>query len=105
MQDTGRNSNKDSNMDNDMNNNDNRTRTGYTCRKYVHQDDCIFWNGVVKAKTYPIFRYAEVLLGYVEAMNEMEGSYTDEDGQVTVTRDVDQMVKYFNQKVLNIVPN
>ena len=27
----------------------------------------------------------------------MEGSYTDEDGQVTVTRDVDQMVKYFNQ--------
>ena len=30
-------------------------------------------------------------------MNEMEGSYTDEDGQVTVTRDVDQMVKYFNQ--------
>ena len=81
----------------DMNNNDNRTRTGYTCRKYVHQDDCIFWNGVVKAKTYPIFRYAEVLLGYVEAMNEMEGSYTDEDGQVTVTRDVDQMVKYFNQ--------
>ena len=45
----------------DMNNNDNRTRTGYTCRKYVHQDDCIFWNGVVKAKTYPIFRYAEVL--------------------------------------------
>ena len=31
----------------DMNNNDNRTRTGYTCRKYVHQDDCIFleWSG------------------------------------------------------------
>ena len=26
-----------------------------------------------------------------------DGSYTDEDGQVTVTRDVDQMVRYFNQ--------
>lgn len=38
-----------------------------------------------------------IVVGYVEAMNEMEGSYTDEDGQVTVTRDVDQMVKYFNQ--------
>ena len=37
------------------------------------------------------------MLGYVEAMNEMEGSYTDEDGHVTVTHDVDQMVKYFNQ--------
>lgn len=81
----------------DMNNNNNRNRTGYTNRKYVHQDDCIFWNGVIKAKTYPLCRYAEVLLGYVEAMNEMDGSYTDEDGQVTVTRDVDQMVRYFNQ--------
>lgn len=81
----------------DMNNNNNRNRTGYTNRKYVHQDDCIFWNGVMKAKTYPLFRYAEVLLGYVEAMNEMEGSYTDEEGQVTVSRDVDQMVSYFNQ--------
>ena len=30
-------------------------------------------------------------------MNEMEGSYTDEDGQATVTREADQMVKYFNQ--------
>lgn len=80
-----------------MNNNNERNRTGYTNRKYVHQDDCIFWNGVVKTKTYPWIRYAEVLLGYVEAMNEMDGSYTDEDGQVTVTRDVDQMVRYFNQ--------
>ena len=33
----------------DMNNNNNRNRTGYTNRKYVHQDDCIFWNGVIKA--------------------------------------------------------
>lgn len=81
----------------DMNNNNNRNRTGYTNRKYVHQDDCIFWNGVMKAKTYPLFRYAEVLLGYVEAMNEMDGSYTDEENGVTVSRDIDQMVSYFNQ--------
>lgn len=69
----------------------------------MHQDDCIFWNGVVKAKTYPIFRYAEVLLGYVEAMNEMEGSYTDEDGQVTVTRDVDRDGEIFQSRFV-IVP-
>lgn len=80
----------------DLNNRDYHNRTGYTCRKYVYQDDCIFWNGTMKAKTYPIIRYAEVLLGYVEAMNEMEGSYTDEAAGVTVTRDVDQMVRYFN---------
>ncbi len=80
-----------------LNNNNERNRTGYTNRKYVHQDDCIVWEGVVKAKTYPLFRYAEALLGYVEAMNEMDGSYTDEEAQVTVTRDVDQMVSYFNQ--------
>jgi starch-binding outer membrane protein, SusD/RagB family len=71
-------------------------RTGYTCRKWAHQEDYIQWEGSRKSKTYPIFRYAEVLLGYVEAMNEMEGSYTDET-EITVTRDVNEMVYYFNQ--------
>lgn len=80
----------------DLNNSDYHNRTGYTCRKYVHQDDCIFWNGSVKAKTFPVIRYAEVLLGYVEAMNEMDGSYTDEATGITVSRNVDEMVKYFN---------
>ena len=36
-------------------------------------------------------------MGYVEAMNEMEDSYTDEVTGITVTRDVSEMVKYFNQ--------
>lgn len=80
-----------------LSDNNHRNRTGYTFKKYVHQDDCIFWDGSVKAKTYPVFRYAEVLLGYVEAMNEMEGSYTDEASGITVTRNVDEMVYYFNQ--------
>ena len=79
----------------DMNNNNNRNRTGYTNRKYVHQDDCIFWNGVMKAKTYPIVRYAEVLLGYVEALNELDSPYTE--GDISITRNVDEIVKYFNQ--------
>jgi len=72
-------------------------RTGYTIRKWAHQEDNLDYWGKVKQKTYPIIRYAEVLLGYVEAMNEMENTYTDEVSGVTVNKDVMQMVKYFNQ--------
>ncbi|MFA5328092.1 MAG: RagB/SusD family nutrient uptake outer membrane protein [Prolixibacteraceae bacterium] len=75
----------------------NYNRTGYTIRKWAHQEDNRDYWGAVKPKTYPIVRYAEVLLGYVEAMNEMNGSYTDEASGVTVTKDVNQMVKYFNE--------
>ena len=55
------------------------------------------WQGQVKAKTYPIVRYAEVLLSYVEAMNEMDGSYTDEATGITVSRNIPEMIFYFNQ--------
>lgn len=71
-------------------------RTGYTCRKYANQEDYIQWEGMVKTKYYPICRYAEVLLGYVEAMNEMTQDYADGTG-VTVSRDPSQIVFYFNQ--------
>ena len=75
----------------------NYNRTGYTIRKWAHQEDNRDYWGKVKQKTYPIFRYAEIILGYVEAMNEMEDSYTDEVTGITVTRDVAEMVKHFNQ--------
>lgn len=69
--------------------------TGFTCKKYVHYvEDQL--KGIMKTKTFPIMRYAEVLLNYVEALNELEGTYTDEVNGVTVSRDVDEMVKYFN---------
>ena len=32
----------------------------------------------------------------MEALNELEGSYTDEATGITVTRDVEEMRKYFN---------
>lgn len=67
--------------------------TGYTCRKYIHPIDHFRW-GEIKPVTFPVFRYGEVLLNYVEALNELTGSYTVEDR--TVTRDVPEMVKYFN---------
>lgn len=72
-------------------------RLGYTCKKYVNQEDIMNWQGSRKPKTYPIMRYAEVLLGYVEAMNEMTEPYTDKEHGVTVSHDVQQMVYYFNQ--------
>lgn len=79
---------------------DNTNLTGYTCRKYVHQEDYIQWEGSRTTKYYPIFRYAEVLLGYVEAMNEMTEAYTatNDDGTTsTISRDPALMVSYFNQ--------
>ena len=75
----------------------NSNLTGYTCRKYVNQEDVQNWDGTNKPKAYPIFRYAEVLLGYVEAMNEMTASYTDKSSNITVSRDAAQIVYYFNQ--------
>ena len=79
---------------------DNTNLTGYTCRKYAHQEDYLQWEGTDKSKFYPIFRYAEVLLGYVEAMNEMTDAYTtttEDATQITITRDPAEIVKYFNQ--------
>lgn len=75
----------------------NYNRTGYTCRKYVNQEDYDQWEGTIKTKYYPIFRYAEVLLGYVEAMNEMTEAYTDKTTGISVSRDPAQIVFYFNQ--------
>jgi hypothetical protein len=72
-------------------------RTGYTARKYINQEDINHWNSSKRSKTFPIFRYAEVLLGYVEALNEMEGTYTDDHSGVSVTKNTSEMVFYFNQ--------
>jgi hypothetical protein len=75
------------------------SRTGYTSRKFFNQQDNYrenWGNARCREKTVPIVRYAEILLGYVEAMNEMEGSYTDPNTEVSVTRNVQEMVRYFN---------
>ena len=68
--------------------------SGYNCIKYCHPSDQP--RATTRSKYFPLIRYAEVLLNYVEAMNEMEGSYTDEEHEVTVTRNTAEMVKYFN---------
>ncbi|MDR2129981.1 MAG: RagB/SusD family nutrient uptake outer membrane protein [Odoribacteraceae bacterium] len=73
-------------------------RTGYTCKKYIHPEDNLVSGGSVRAKSFPIFRYAEILLNYVEALNELNGSYTDEATGITVTgRDAAEILPAFNQ--------
>ena len=82
------------------NNPDNYCVTGYTLRKYVHVDDA--WEGDVArqiGKSYPIIRYAEILLAYVEALNNLTQSHTLQDAEensYTLTRNIAEMRKYFN---------
>ncbi len=80
--------------------------TGYVPVKYIHPDDS--WASVSGAfrttpKPFPIIRYAEVLLEYVEALNNVNGEVTvqvaDRNGimvEETVSRDPQEMAKYFN---------
>lgn len=73
---------------------DDYNHSGYSLKKYCHPEDN--FRATVRDKEFPIFRYAETLLNYVEAMNEMESDYTDKDNNITVSRNVSEMVKYFN---------
>lgn len=67
--------------------------TGYTCRKYINPIDHFRW-GEIKAVTFPAFRYGEVLLNYVEALNELTTSHTI--GDEVISRDPAEIAKYFN---------
>lgn len=75
--------------------------TGYVPVKYIHKDDT--WKGddsEVLQKPFPIIRYAEILLSYVEALNNLSGSHTitDEEGnQYTYSRSKEEMGNYFNR--------
>lgn len=81
--------------------------TGYVIAKWIHPDDAWWGNGkTVKNKPYPIIRYAEILLSYAEALNNLTGSYTIElpskDGgsasaeTYLVSRNTDEIKKYFD---------
>ncbi|MCD0489513.1 RagB/SusD family nutrient uptake outer membrane protein [Pedobacter sp. MC2016-14] len=71
--------------------------TGYTCIKYNHHTDNMQAAGAIRAKTFPIFRYAEILLNYAEALNEMTGSYTDPTTGITVSRNLTEIQSAFNR--------
>jgi hypothetical protein len=77
------------------------TTTGYVSKKYIHPDDA--WAGTSASrlsKPFGIIRYAEILLSYVEALNNLTGEWTitgSDSIQYTFTRDVGEMAKAFNQ--------
>lgn len=82
--------------------------TGYLLTKYVHPDDALAGNGSTVDKYYPIIRYAEILLGYAEALNHLTNGYSVDLPSVSggsqpvetytfAPRDKDEISKYFNQ--------
>ncbi|MFT4093618.1 MAG: RagB/SusD family nutrient uptake outer membrane protein [Niabella sp.] len=71
--------------------------TGYTCIKYNHHADNLYASSAIMAKTFPIIRYAEILLNYAEALNELESSYTDTETGITVTRDLTEIAAAVNR--------
>ena len=52
-------------------------RTGFGVKKFVHPSDTYEGgNGAkIMAKAEPAIRYADILLGYAEALNELDGTY------------------------------
>lgn len=74
--------------------------TGYSMKKYIHPEDNLWSGGVTKPKTFPVFRYAETLLNFVEAINELNQVHTDEANNsgivYSVSRDPQKIIKYFN---------
>jgi hypothetical protein len=75
--------------------------TGYVLRKWVHPIDAfIGQNCRRQAKAFSIIRYAEILLSYAEALNNLGGEsfQIEMDGQTqTYTRNIEEIKKAFNQ--------
>jgi len=75
--------------------------TGYVLTKFIHPDDAWAGNGAARLdKPFPIIRYAEIILSYAEALNNLTQSYTLTDsieGPQTFSRDANQIKYYFNQ--------
>jgi len=82
------------------------TRTGFGVKKYVHPDDIsntavtALDESRLKKKVDPAIRYADVLLMYAEALNELNGAHNipSWDGVKThaISRDVAEMKKGTN---------
>lgn len=80
--------------------------SGYVPVKYIHPDDSFYSdaNGArVMNKPFPIIRYAEVLLEYMEALNHVKGTqkvttfdFTGEPIEVSVSRNVGELKKYIS---------
>ncbi len=74
--------------------------TGYVLKKFVHSTDALRGtNSRVMAKSFPMIRYADVLLWYAEALNNLTTTHTVQLGgdNYTLTRNTEEIKKAFNQ--------
>lgn len=74
--------------------------TGYVLKKFVHPNDAITGtNARTIGKSYAMIRYADVLLWYAEALNNLTSTHTVELGGVSYTlgRNTDEIRNAFNQ--------
>ena len=70
--------------------------TGYVLRKYVNPIDAYRGTGArLISKSFPIIRYAEILLAYAEALNELGSNEYTIDG-VTYRRDFSEIKGAYN---------
>ena len=74
-------------------------RTGISVKKYVNQTDVPDREDYrnIKDKAEPAIRYADILLLYAEALNELEGTYSiaswDKNTTYTIQRDIEEIQK------------
>lgn len=75
--------------------------TGYVPKKYIHPDDA--WSGANAArlnKSFPMVRYADILLMYAECLNNLTQAHTvtsaDGNESQTFSRDVEEIKRTFN---------
>lgn len=74
--------------------------TGYVLKKFIHPSDALQGtNRRVMNKSFAMIRYAEVLLWYAEALNNLTTSHSIELGgqSYTIERNTDEISKAFNQ--------
>ncbi len=84
----------------------NYTMTGYVSTKYIHPSDAWRGTGATRVdKPFPIIRYAEILLSYVEALNNLTTTHEVSLAAVggsgtldyTISRNTEEMTTYFNR--------
>lgn len=76
-------------------------RTGLGIKKYYNPSDSYMEGGFITPKTEPAIRYAEVLLIYAEALNELKGAFSvpsyRSEGVIPVSRNVTEISKHLSQ--------
>ena len=76
------------------------TTTGYVSKKYIHRDDAFSGTSAARLnKPFGIIRYAEILLSYAEALNNLTQSWTivgSDEVEYSFSRDESEMANAFN---------